>query len=85
MKYKVGDIITLKKGHPCGENRWEILRTGADIKLRCIGCDRITWMSRFDFNKRVRKIQNQEGKFVSIVHYEPLLEERADELGTTKD
>ncbi|WP_391509087.1 DUF951 family protein, partial [Finegoldia magna] len=32
MKYKVNDIVTLKKGHPCGENKWEILRTGADIK-----------------------------------------------------
>ncbi|MDU3125588.1 MAG: DUF951 domain-containing protein, partial [Finegoldia magna] len=35
MKYKVNDIVTLKKGHPCGENKWEILRTGADIKLKC--------------------------------------------------
>lgn len=85
MKYKVGDIITLKKGHPCGENRWEILRTGADIKLRCLGCDRITWMSRFDFNKRLRKIQNQEGKFVSIVHYEPVAEESSVQTDTEEE
>ncbi|MDO5754815.1 MAG: DUF951 domain-containing protein [Tissierellia bacterium] len=71
MKYRVGDIVTLKKGHPCGENSWEILRTGADIKLRCLGCDRITWMKRLDFNKRIRKIKDKDGKFVSIVHYEP--------------
>ncbi|MDU2710098.1 DUF951 family protein [Finegoldia sp. BIOML-A3] len=71
MKYKVDDIITLKKGHPCGENKWKILRTGADIKLKCLGCDKIVWLTRLEFNKRIRKIQDKNGKFVSIVHYEP--------------
>ena len=69
MKYKVNDIVTLKKGHPCGENKWEILRTGADIKLKCLGCDKIVWLTRLEFNKRIRKIQDKNGKFVSIVHY----------------
>ncbi|MDU5236974.1 MAG: DUF951 domain-containing protein [Finegoldia magna] len=71
MKYKLNDIVTLKKGHPCGENKWEILRTGADIKLKCLGCDKIVWLTRLEFNKRIRKIQDKNGKFVSIVHYEP--------------
>ena len=71
MEYKVNDIVTLKKGHPCGENKWEILRTGADIKLKCLGCDKIVWLTRLEFNKRIRKIQDKNGKFVSIVHYEP--------------
>lgn len=71
MTYKVNDIVTLKKGHPCGENKWEILRTGADIKLKCLGCDKIVWLTRLEFNKRIRKIQDKNGKFVSIVHYEP--------------
>ena len=71
MKYKVNDIVTLKKGHPCGENKWKILRTGADIKLKCLGCDKIVWLTRLEFNKRIRKIQDKNGKFVSIVHYEP--------------
>ena len=71
MKYKVNDIVTLKKGHPCGENKCEILRTGADIKLKCLGCDKIVWLTRLEFNKRIRKIQDKTGKFVSIVHYEP--------------
>ena len=70
MKYKVNDIVTLKKGHPCGENKWEILRTGADIKLKCLGCDKIVWLTRLEFNKRIRKIQDKTGKFVSIIHYE---------------
>lgn len=69
--YSVGDQVTLKKGHPCGENNWEITRTGADIKLRCQGCDRQIWMTRMEFEKRVRKILNEKGKWVSIVHYVP--------------
>lgn len=74
MKYKVGDVITLKKGHPCGENRWEIMRTGADIKLRCMGCEKQVWLARIDFDKRIRKIE-VNGKMISIVHYHPEGEE----------
>lgn len=59
IKYEVGDIVTLKKGHPCGENKWEILRTGVDIKLKCVGCDRQVWIPRIDFNKRLKKILEQ--------------------------
>ena len=36
--YEVGDIVTLKKGHPCGSKEWEILRVGADFRLKCMGC-----------------------------------------------
>lgn len=70
-KYKLKDIITLKKVHPCGENLWEIERLGADIKLRCMGCDKIIWMKRLDFDKKIRKIKDKDGKMVSIVNYEP--------------
>ena len=70
FKYDLNDNVTLKKGHACGENSWVILRKGADIKLECKGCGRQIWMSRLDFDKRVRKIYDEDaGKFVSIVHY----------------
>ena len=69
FKYEANDIITMKKGHPCGENKWKILRTGADIKLECLGCERQIWLSRIDFNKRIRKILVDD-KWISIVHYE---------------
>ena len=36
--YEVGDIVTLKKSHPCGSKDWEILRVGADFRLKCTGC-----------------------------------------------
>ncbi|MDY3051938.1 MAG: DUF951 domain-containing protein [Ndongobacter sp.] len=70
-KYVVGDLITLKKGHPCGANEWKILRTGVDIKLECQGCRRIVWLTRVAFDKRIRKIRQKDGKWISIVHYEP--------------
>jgi hypothetical protein len=38
MDYNVGDIIKMKKTHPCGSNEWEILRVGADFRLKCAGC-----------------------------------------------
>lgn len=68
LHYEVGDIVSLKKGHPCGENKWEIIRTGVDIKLKCLGCERQIWLSRIDFEKRVRKILVDE-KFIAIVHH----------------
>ena len=37
--YEVGDIVKLKKPHPCGSNEWEILRVGADFRLKCMGCE----------------------------------------------
>ena len=68
LHYEIGDIVSLKKGHPCGENKWEIIRTGVDIKLKCLGCERQIWLSRIDFEKRVRKILVDE-KFIAIVHH----------------
>ena len=38
MDYAVGDVVKLKKAHPCGSSEWEILRTGADFRLKCMGC-----------------------------------------------
>lgn len=60
VKYEVGDIVKLKKGHPCGENKWEVLRTGVDIKIRCVGCDRQVWIPRIEFNRRVKKVLDKE-------------------------
>lgn len=70
-KYKVGDIISLKKGHPCGENKWQIERLGADIKIKCLGCQKNIWLKRIEFDKKIRKIQDKNGKMVSIVNYNP--------------
>ena len=56
MEYNIGTVVTLKKGHPCGPNEWEIIRTGADFKLKCKGCGRIVMVPRKTFEKSVKKI-----------------------------
>jgi len=58
IKISIGDILVLKKGHPCGENKWEVIRTGADVKLKCIGCERIVMLDRPTLNKRIKKVIN---------------------------
>lgn len=68
LYYELGDIVTLKKPHACGENEWEITRLGIDMKLKCLNCERVVWISRIDFEKRVRKIK-VDGKFINIVHH----------------
>lgn len=54
--YKIGTRVIMKKGHPCGTNEWEVTRVGADIKIRCIGCDRTVLLPRIEFNKKIKKI-----------------------------
>ncbi|MFR8086486.1 MAG: DUF951 domain-containing protein [Leuconostoc gelidum] len=54
--YKLNDIVEMKKPHACGTNAWQVTRVGADIKLLCTSCGRGIMMSRFDFNKRLKKI-----------------------------
>ena len=55
MKIEIGDVLVLKKGHPCGENSWKVIRVGADVKLECQGCNRIVMIDRVTLNKRIKK------------------------------
>ena len=54
--YEVGDIVRMKKAHPCGSNEWEILRTGMDFRLKCQGCGHLVMMPRTKFERMVRGI-----------------------------
>jgi len=56
MILNLGDRVKMRKTHPCGSDEWIVTRVGADIKIRCIGCDRVVMMDRPDFEKRVKKI-----------------------------
>lgn len=56
----LGDTVITKKKHPCGSNTWECIRTGADIKLRCLTCGRIIMLDREDCIKRTKKIIKAE-------------------------
>ncbi len=55
-EYKLGDIVVMKKAHPCGSNEWEIVRVGADIKIRCTKCLRTVMISRIEFNKKIKRV-----------------------------
>lgn len=56
MILNLGDRVKMRKTHPCGSDEWIVTRVGADIKIRCTGCDRVVMMDRPDFEKRVKKI-----------------------------
>ena len=62
MDIQVGDILTMKKAHPCGSTRWEILRVGMDIKLKCLGCGHELMLPRSKAEKSIRKILEKEEK-----------------------
>lgn len=54
--YELNDIVQMKKQHPCGTNRWQIIRTGIDVKLQCTGCGHIVMMSRQNLEKHLKKV-----------------------------
>lgn len=54
--YKLGSVVIMKKQHPCGENLWEVIRVGADIKIKCQKCGRSIMLSRLEFNKKLKKV-----------------------------
>ena len=57
MDLKTGDIIRLKKPHPCGSHEWEILRVGMDIRLKCMGCTHQVMLPRKQVEKNIRGIK----------------------------
>lgn len=54
--YVIGDKVIMKKGHPCGENLWEIMKLGVDVRIKCTKCGRIVMIPRIEFNKKVKRI-----------------------------
>ena len=58
--YYLNSIVIMKKGHPCGENKWKIVRVGADIKIQCLKCGRMVMMPRLEFNKKLKKVLERE-------------------------
>jgi hypothetical protein len=56
LKLAVGDIVRLRKPHPCGSSEWEIVRIGADIGMRCRGCGRRIMVPRSKIEKRIKTI-----------------------------
>lgn len=60
MNVAVGNILVMKKEHPCGSKKWFVLRTGADFRLRCLGCGHEIMVPRFKAEKNIRQILTEE-------------------------
>lgn len=56
MELRLGDIVRLRKKHPCGSYEWEITRLGADIGIKCRGCSRRLLIPRGDLERRIKEI-----------------------------
>lgn len=62
MEVRMGDVVRLRKEHPCGSDEWRVVRLGTDIGIRCLGCDRRVVLPRRKFEKSVKEfIERGEG------------------------
>ena len=59
-QFDLGDIVKMKKQHPCGSYNWQVVRMGADIKIKCQGCGRLVMLPRGQFEKRMIKVENKD-------------------------
>ena len=55
-KFKLNDLVEMKKQHACGTNKWIITRMGVDIKIKCVHCNREIMMDRLEFEKKLKKV-----------------------------
>ena len=60
MDIQLGDILVMKKIHPCGEKQWKVLRTGADFRLKFLGCGHEIMVPRFKAEKNIRSVERAE-------------------------
>lgn len=60
MDIQVGDILTMKKEHPCGGREWKVLRVGMDFKLQCLGCGRQVMLPRRKAEQGIKAVQREE-------------------------
>jgi len=56
MQIKLGDVVRLKKKHPCGSYEWQIVRLGADIGVKCLKCQHHVLLERSVFERRVKSV-----------------------------
>ena len=59
-EFDLGDIVQMKKKHPCGGYLWQVTRVGADIKMKCLTCERVVMLPRSEFERRLVRVQKKE-------------------------
>lgn len=57
--YNVDDILIFKKNHPCGSNKWKVIKVGVDYKLECVGCGRQVIIPRIELKKKVKSVESK--------------------------
>ena len=63
MDIRLNDILTMKKQHPCGSSTWRVLRTGADFRLKCLGCGHEVMLPRSKAEKNIKAVRHAEESF----------------------
>lgn len=56
IKFEAGNILEMKKPHPCGDRRFRVMRTGSDVRLLCLGCGRDMTVPRLKLEKNIKKV-----------------------------
>ncbi|MGF2618417.1 DUF951 domain-containing protein [Rossellomorea vietnamensis] len=60
--FQLNDVVEMKKPHPCGVNRWKVIRMGMDIRIKCQGCDHSIMLPRREFSKKMKKVLESAGE-----------------------
>lgn len=74
IQYQIGDIVQMKKKHPCGSDTWEVIQLGSDMRVKCCGCGRIVLIPRPKFLKGTKKVLNRD-----VEHDHPDIVARSEE------
>lgn len=61
-QFDLGDVVQMKKPHPCGTNAWRIIRMGMDIRMKCTGCQHSVLLPRSRFERRMKKVLHRAGE-----------------------
>ena len=77
MDVRLGDILVMKKEHPCGDKRWLVLRTGMDFRLRCLGCGHEVMLPRAKAEKNIRQIVREQTSSNGCAQKQAKQDERA--------
>lgn len=59
IRFEAGDLLHMKKKHPCGADRLEVIRTGSDVRVRCVGCARDMTLPRIKLEKSIRSVEKK--------------------------
>ena len=61
QEFELGDLVAMKKPHACGANEWTVIRTGADVKIKCARCGRIVMLDRAEFIRMAKRMLHKHG------------------------